>query len=355
MSKFMNSRFAGLTEYVPGEQPQDQPYIKLNTNESPFPPSPGVIAAVDSAALEQLRLYPDPDCKQLIRQLSERYAVKENGIFVANGSDDILNFCFMAFCDQNRPAVFPDVTYGFYEVYAALHGVPFRKIPLKEDFSVGIQDYLAVGSTVVLANPNAQTGLFLPLEAIEQVVCSNPDHVVVVDEAYVDFGGESAVPLTLKYDNLLVVQTFSKSRCLAGARLGFAVGAPSLVADLNKLKYSTNPYNINRLTQLMGIAALRDDGYYRKRCEDIMKTRAFTRDALRERGFAVTDSYANFLLAKSDRMPGEALYRYLKAHGVLVRHFDEPRIADFNRITIGARTQMEVLLQQIDAALTERR
>ena len=351
MSRFLSRRFAGLEEYVPGEQPRDQQYIKLNTNESPYPPSPGVLEAVNTAAVSQLNLYPDPDAGALTAALAAQYGVAPENIFLSNGSDDILNFCFMGFCDGG--VRFPDVTYGFYKVYAALHGVSYTTPPLRADFSVDPDDYCAAGETVVLANPNAQTGLALPLSEIERIVASNPDQMVVVDEAYVDFGAESAVPLTARYDNLLVVLTFSKSRSMAGARLGFAIGARPLIADLNKLKYSTNPYNLNRLTQLAGIAAIRDQAYYDENCRRIQDTRSRTRQALLAMGLSCTDSRSNFLLASSPDIPGGALYRKLKARGVLVRHFTDPRIENAVRITIGTPEQMETLLRTVNMLLDE--
>lgn len=349
MSKFLNDRFQGLTEYVPGEQPQDKVYIKLNTNESPFPPSPGVLKAVNTDEVKKLNLYPDPDCKQLVQALADRYAVGTENIFLTNGSDDILNFCFMGFCDAG--AIFPDITYGFYEVYANLYGIRYDTPALDRDLRVIPSDYYNAGKTVVLANPNAQTGVALPLGDIEEIVRQNPDHPVIIDEAYVDFGGESAVPLTKKYDNLLVVQTFSKSRSMAGARLGFAIGAKGLIADLNKLKYSTNPYNINRLTQLAGVAALKEDSYYADNCKEVMRVREYTREQLLSRGFTVTDSAANFLLAATDKMDGRALYRFLKDNGVLVRYLGMPRIERYNRITVGTKEQMQKMLETIDKAL----
>ncbi len=349
MSRFLNARFAGVAEYVPGEQPQDKVYVKLNTNESPFPPSRGVIAAVDTAAVEELRLYPDPDCKALTKALSSRYGVDTDMVFITNGSDDILNFCFMGFCDKG--ARFPDITYGFYEVYANLYGVPYETPALDGDFRIEPADYYEAGKTVVIANPNAQTGVALPLDSIEEIVCRNPDTLVVIDEAYVDFGAQSAVPLTKKYDNLLVVMTFSKSRSMAGARLGFAVGSKQIIADLNRLKYSTNPYNINRLTQIAGVAALKEDAYYMENCKEIIRVREWTRSELTKRGFTVTDSKSNFLLAAHPKIAGKALYQYLKDNGVLVRYLGMPRIENYNRITIGTEQQMQKMLAVIDAAL----
>lgn len=349
MSKFLNARFQGVAEYVPGEQPQDKVYIKLNTNESPFPPSAGVVAAIDTAAVENLRLYPDPDCKALTKALADRYEVDTDMVFITNGSDDILNFCFMGFCDNG--ARFPDITYGFYEVYANLYGVPYETPALDENFRIDPADYYDAGKTVVIANPNAQTGVALSLSEVEEIVRRNPDTPVVVDEAYVDFGAESAVPLTKKYDNLLVVMTFSKSRSMAGARLGFAIGSKALIADLNRLKYSTNPYNINRLTQLAGTAALNEDAYYMENCKEIVRVREWTRSELKKRGFAVTDSKSNFLLAAHPDIEGKALYQHLKDNGVLVRYLGMPRIKNYNRITIGTEQQMAKMLAVIDAAL----
>ena len=349
MSTFLNARFAGVAEYVPGEQPQDKAYIKLNTNESPFPPSKGVVAAVNAAQVERLRLYPDPDCKALTKALADRYGVDTDMVFITNGSDDILNFCFLGFCDAG--AVFPDITYGFYEVYANLYGVPYETKALDERFCIRPTDYYNAGKTVVLANPNAQTGVALPLTAIEEIVRQNPDNLVVVDEAYVDFGAQSAVSLTKTYDNLLVVMTFSKSRSMAGARLGFAIGNSALIADFNRLKYSTNPYNINRLTQLAGEAALLEDAYYMDNCQEIIRVREWTREQLEIRGFTVTDSKSNFLLAAHPAVNGKALYQFLKDNGVLVRYLGMPRIVNYNRITIGTQEQMQKMLDVIDTAL----
>lgn len=351
MSRFLSRRFAALEEYVPGEQPRDQQYIKLNTNESPYPPSRGVLNAISTNEVAKLNLYSDPDAKELTAALAETYQVGPENIFLSNGSDDILNFCFMAFCDAG--VVFPQVSYGFYEVYANLHGVPFEKIPLNADFSIRANDYCGVNRAVVLANPNAQTGLALPLADIERIIRSNPKNAVVVDEAYVDFGGASAAALIGVYDNLLVVQTYSKSRSMAGARLGYAIGCKALIADLNKLKYSTNPYNLNRLTQLAGIAALRDQAYYDENCRRIIETRAYTRDALLALGFTCTDSRANFLLASSPDISGGALYRRLKEMGILVRHFSDPEIENHVRITIGTREQMDALLCAVRSILKE--
>ena len=346
MSRYFTDKFASLTPYTPGEQPRDMQYVKLNTNESPFPPSGGVAAAV-AAECGRLQLYSDPESTALRAKLAEVYGVKPTQVLVSNGSDEALNFAFMAFADERSPLAFPDITYGFYPVFAELNHIPYTQIPLKEDFSIDPADYMGIGKTVVIANPNAPTGLCLPLAEIEKIVKSNPDNVVIVDEAYVDFGGESAVKLVDSYENLLVIQTFSKSRSMAGARLGFAIGSQQLIADLNTLRYSTNPYNVNRMTEFAGVAALEEDDYYKQNAQTIMANRRWTTQQLETLGFTVLPSKANFLFAKSDRIDGEKLYKELKARGVLVRHFTKERIAPFVRITVGTMAQMEKLIQTI--------
>ena len=341
MSRFINQTYASLEAYTPGEQPKDMKYIKLNTNESPFPPSAGVIKAVEENA-DKLNLYPDPECAELKDELAKLYGVKRENVYVSNGSDDILNFFFLGFCDGG--AIFPDITYGFYKVYAELYGVNYEKVPLLEDFNVNPEDYMNVGKNVVIANPNAPTGLTLGLEKIEEILKSNRDNMVLVDEAYVDFGGESCVPLTKEYKNLLVVGTFSKSRSMAGARLGFAIADKEIISDLEKIKYSTNPYSINRLTLAAGVAAVKDNAYYMDNCKLVVAAREYTTSALRNFGFRVLDSKANFIFAESDRISGKELYEKLKARGILVRYFGSDRISNFVRITIGTKEQMEALL-----------
>ena len=349
MSRFINERFDALEEYTPGEQPQDKKYIKLNTNESPYPPSNKVLEAVSKSEVADLRLYCDPDCSKLKNAMAELFKVTENNIFLSNGSDDILNFAFMAY--GQKGAVYPDITYGFYSVFAELHGVESEIIPLKEDFTIGIDDYKNKGKLVVIANPNAPTGIALSLSEIEEIVKQNPASVVLIDEAYVDFGGESCYKLTEKYENLLCVGTFSKSRSLAGGRLGFAIANENLIKDLEKIKYSTNPYSINRLTQVAGFATIKDNDYYLENCEKIVKTREFATEELRKLGFEVLPSKANFIFAKSDKIGGFELYQKLKEKGVLIRHFEKERIKDFNRITIGTMGEMEILIEKIKEIL----
>ena len=327
-------------------------YIKLNTNESPFPPSKKAVMAAAEAA-EGLQLYSDPECALLTEKMAKTLGLNRNQVLMTNGSDEILNFAFMAFCDEHRPAVFPDITYGFYPVFAELNRVPYTEIPLNPDFTINVGDYIGVGKTVFIANPNAPTGIALPLSDIESIVRSNPDNVVVIDEAYVDFGAESAVSLTRRYDNLLVTQTFSKSRSLAGARLGFGIGCPSLIRDLNTIKYSTNPYNVNRMTMAAGIGALTDRKYFADNCRAIEQTREWTSDELRALGFTVLDSKANFVFAAHGRISGKELYLKLKQNGILVRHFDSARLTDFNRITIGSMKQMRTLISTIKKILED--
>ena len=349
MSRFLNEQYRAMEAYTPGEQPRDMQYIKLNTNESPYPPAPSVVEAMTGEQVELLRLYSDPTAKNLKERLAGLYGVKPENVFVSNGSDEVLNFAFMAFGGQG--AVFPDISYGFYEVYAELYGINAEKIPLEEDFSVDYKKYCGKNKLVVIANPNAPTGMTIPVWQIEEIVKSNPDSPVLIDEAYVDFGGESCLQLVAKYDNLLVTRTFSKSRCLAGGRLGYAFASPAIIADLEKIKYSTNPYNINRLTLLLGEKTVEAEGYYQEKCAEIQKTRAWTVEQLEGLGFSVLPSKANFIFVKTDKMDGGELYRKLKERGILVRHFTNPTICQYNRVTIGTKEQMETLIDTIKEVL----
>lgn len=344
MSRFFSNKYAALVPYTPGEQPKDRKFVKLNTNESPFSPSPLTVRSAKLAAMN-LQLYSDPECTPLVNIACEKFGIEKDEILFTNGSDEILNFAFMAFCDAEHPAVFPDITYGFYKVFAALNGVPFTEIPLKDDFSVDVDAFVGVGKTVFIANPNAPTGKCLSLDEIERIVAGNPDNVVVIDEAYVDFGGESAVKLTRKYDNLLVTQTFSKSRALAGGRLGFGIGCKSLIRDLNTVKYSTNPYNVNSMTMAAGVGALQDEKYFTENCQTICQNREWTTEQLENIGFTVIKSKANFVFAAHPEIGGKDLYEQLKENGILVRHFETPRLKDYNRITIGSMQQMQQLIK----------
>ena len=350
MSRFFSERFSDLEPYVPGEQPKDQQYIKLNTNENAFPPHPAAAEAAEREA-GRLHLYPDPECSELRKTLAERTGLSPEELVIVNGSDEVLNFAFMAFCDRHIPAVFPDITYGFYPVFARLNQVSFREIPLREDLTIRPEDYYHAAGTIFLANPNAPTGIALSRAQIEGILQANPYNAVVVDEAYVDFGAESCLPLIREYDNLLVTQTFSKSRSLAGGRLGFGAANPDMIRDLETIRYSTNPYNINRMTLAAGKACLENDEYNMNNCRTIAATRDKTRKALEKLGFEATDSRANFLFVRHPAIGGEALYRKLKERGILVRHFNAERIRDYNRISIGTPEQMEVLVREAGAIL----
>ena len=352
MSRFFSKRYSSLVPYTPGEQPKELQYIKLNTNESPFPPSNTVIQAVKTEA-GNLQLYSDPDSTELVNKLAETYNVSPEQVIVNNGSDETLNFAFMAFADEKHPLAFPDITYGFYPVFAELNHIPYSTIPLNGKLEINPDDFVGIGKTIVIANPNAPTGLSLTINEVEKITKSNPNNIVIIDEAYVDFGGESAIPLVDKYENLLVVQTFSKSRSLAGARLGYGIGSKKLIEDLNTIKYSTNPYNVNRMTSAAGIAALHDSVYYQNNCAEIAKVREFTIAELRKLDFHVTDSKANFVFAKSNDISGIHLYTELKKRGILIRHFDTEKISDYNRITVGTMQQMKILIKEITEILKE--
>ncbi|SFG29842.1 histidinol-phosphate transaminase [Oribacterium sp. WCC10] len=362
MSKFFNSLYKELEPYTPGEQPQDKQYVKLNTNESPFPPAPGVIAAVNSKEAEDLRLYSDPELKPLKAQLAETFSVDTKNVFVGNGSDECLNYAFMAFGEDGF--AFPDVTYSFYKVIADLNHVEKDIRPLKADFTVDIEAFLGekdengnfkgIGRGIVIANPNAPTGIAISLQDVSRICEANRDHVVIIDEAYVDFAeeGTSAVALVGKYENLLVTQTFSKSRSMAGARVGFSIGSEALIQDMETLRNSNNPYNVNRISMKCAVEALRDKAYFDMNCQKIKENRAYTKTALEGLGFRVLPSETNFLFAESNMIEGGELYKALKDRGVLVRHFNDPKISNFNRITIGSREEMDVLLDAISQILS---
>ena len=348
MSRYLDSKFAALLPYVPGEQPKDRPYIKLNANESPYPPSPLVLEALRSEEAAALNLYPDAACRELTALLAEHLGVGEGNILLANGSDDILNFCFLAFCE--RGVVFPDISYGFYEVFADLYHIDVLRPKMGAGLTIDPADYTGTGRCVVIANPNAQTGVALPLEAVEGIVKGSPESVVVVDEAYVDFGGETAVPLVGKYENVLVVRTFSKSASLAGARLGYAVGPEEIIEDLKKLKYSTNPYSVNRTALIAGAAAIRDWSYSAENCRSIASERERLASELKARGFELTDSRTNFVLAKPRGIGAKAYMEALRERGILIRYLGGA-LADRVRITIGTPGQMDALLEATDEIL----
>jgi len=353
MSRFISKEADALAPYTPGEQPQDQQYIKLNTNESPFPPSPKVMKALTRAEVLKLNLYSDPTCAALNAAIAKHFELQPENVLSGNGSDEVLAFAFRAFCGEGKGVAFADITYGFYKSQVALFGLEATRIPLREDFTLNVDDYMDFPGTIVIANPNAPTGIAVPRADIQRLLEADPDRVVIVDEAYVDFGAESCVPMIFRYDNLLVVQTMSKSRSLAGGRVGYALGSPALVEALNRVKYSFHPYNVNRLSMLAGAAAVEDDAYFQKCTAAVAGNREWTRKELEALGFTVLPSSANFLFAKSDSVPGGELYRRLKENGILVRWFDADRIRDYVRITIGSLEQMVALVDQLDQMMQE--
>lgn len=351
MSRFLSQAAAVLSPYTPGEQPQDRTYVKLNTNESPFPPSPKVVEALSKTEAERLYLYSDPTCKVLCDAIAKRNGLAPEQAIAGNGSDELIAFALRAFCGRETSVAFADITYGFYQVWAKLYGLHANVIPLREDFTLAIDDYLDVPETIIITNPNAPTGIAVPPSEIERLLRANRNRLVLVDEAYVDFGAKSVVQLIAKYDNLLVLQTFSKSRSLAGARIGFAMGSQELIADLNRIKYSFNPYNVNRLSLVAGAAAMADESYFTACTHAITDTRAWTTARLEALGFTVLPSTANFVFARTDKISGGELYQSLKENGILVRHFDQPRIKDWCRITIGSPEQMCQFIQTLEKIL----
>ena len=353
MSRFFSSKYSDLEAYVPGEQPSDMSrYVKLNTNESPFPPSPKALEYAQKNT-RTLNLYSDPQSQLLTQAIAKTYDVDPDMVLVTNGSDEILNFAFMAYTDKENPALFAEITYGFYPVFAQLNASPYVTIPLREDFSLCVDDYIGRVGTVFIANPNAPTGVTLKVSEIERLVKADPNRIVVVDEAYVDFGAQSCIPLTKKYKNLMVCQTFSKSRSFAGGRLGYGIASKEIISDLNTIKYSTNPYNVNSMTSAMGIGILSDEVYTKDNCMTIIENRDYTVDALKKLDFQVLPSCANFIFVSSDQIEGGKLYKRLKDKGVLVRHFTKERISNWCRVSIGSRKNMEFFIEKVTEILAE--
>lgn len=344
MSRFLNSKYNTLKPYAPGEQPQNPGLIKLNTNESPFPPSPKVIEAITALEMNKLRLYPDPESSMLVKAISKYYDIPKNRITVGNGSDELLAFSFMLFQNENRKIYFPDITYGFYKVYAEVFGANAEVKPLDDNLMIDPKDYCNVDGTIVIANPNSPTGAVLSLDDIEKILKANKNNLVIIDEAYVNFGADTSVPLIDKYDNLLVIQTFSKDRNLAGARIGMAFGHEEVIKDLNKMKYSFNPYNVNRFSMLAGTASIEDKAYFDACTETIQQTRQeFVKD-MEALGFFIVPSLANFVLVKHHQISGADYYQVLKDKNILARHFENERIKDYVRITIGQKEDMDALV-----------
>ena len=348
MKEFWSSRIRSLTPYTPGEQPKERRYIKLNTNENPYPPSPRAIAAIQAEAGDSLRLYPDPEAGALVHALAERYGLREDQVFVGNGSDEVLAFAFQAFFDPGSTIVFPDITYSFYPVYAGMFGIQYRTVPLNRDFSLPVKAFFGGNDGVVLANPNAPTGMEAAQHDLRSILEHNPDVAVIVDEAYVDFGGTSALPLIDTYPNLLVVQTTSKSRALAGLRVGFAFGNANLIAALNCVKNSINSYTLDRLAIAGATAAVEDEDYFAAQCRKVVATRDRTARRLAELGFHVLPSKSNFLFVSHPERPARELFSALRARGILVRYFNAARIDNYLRISIGTDEEMTQLVQAME-------
>lgn len=334
-----------VVPYVPGEQPQESNLIKLNTNENPYPPAPGVIRALEQFDTDRLRLYPEPDCKVLVNAIAEYYGLNSSRVFVGVGSDDVLAMIFMTFFNSEKPILFPDITYSFYDVWADMLRIPYEVKPLDENFLIKKEDYYGENGGVIFPNPNAPTGILMELSEIEEIVEHNRDVIVVVDEAYIDFGGKSALPLIEKYDNLLVVQTFSKSRSLAGMRIGFAMGNEKLIKYINDVKYSFNSYTMNQTALALGVEAIKDKGYFEETRQKVIATREWTKGELKKLGFSFGDSMSNFIFAAHESVPAKELFEALKKEHIFVRYFSKERISDYLRISIGTREEMETLIR----------
>ena len=333
-----------VVPYTPGEQPNKPQMIKLNTNECPYPPAPGVEKAMREYNADKLRLYPDPNCSVLVKELADYYKVNQNQMFVGVGSDDVLAMAFLTFFNSEKPIIFPDITYSFYDVWAKLYHIPFEKKPLDQDFRIKKEDYFCENGGVIIANPNAPTGVLESVEMIEEIIKANQDVVVIVDEAYVDFGGESALPLIEKYDNLLVVQTFSKSRAMAGMRIGFAMGNERLIRYLNDAKFSFNSYTLTIPTLILGAEAVKDDEYFKETLRKIIGTRERVKTELKKLGFHFPDSYSNFIFATHEKVPAIEIKEALQKEDIYVRHFMLDRIDNYLRISIGTDEEMDRLL-----------
>ena len=347
MNKFWNEKVKNIKPYVPGEQPKDKKYIKLNTNESPYPPAPGVKKAISESDAGDLRLYPDPDVSELKKEIAAYYNLNEDQIFVGNGSDEVLAFSYMAFFNKNDNIYYSDITFSFYTVYSDLFDLNENLIPLEKNYEINIKDYKNLDGGIIIANPNAPTSIGLKLNDIEDIIKNNINNIVIIDEAYIDFGGESAYSLINRYDNLLVIQTFSKSRSLAGMRLGFALGNKELIDGLKRIKFSFNSYTINRMSIVSGIEAIKDKKYFEEMSKKIITTREKTAVELKKIGFEVLDSKANFLFIRHKNVPGSDLYQKLREEGVLVRYFNKKNIDDFIRVTIGTDNDMDIFIKKI--------
>lgn len=334
--------------YVPGEQPKENDIIKLNTNENPYPPSPNAVKALEHFDTNKMRLYPDPDSQILVEALAERYGLKSSQVFVGVGSDDVLSMAFMTFFNSDKPVLFPDITYSFYDVWADVYRIPYKQISLDENFRINPDDYCCDNGGIIFPNPNAPTGVLEGLSMIEKIIKSNPDSIVIIDEAYIDFGGESCLPLIEKYDNLLVVQTFSKSRSMAGMRIGFAMGNEKLIKYMNDVKFSVNSYTMNPVTQICGAESVKDEVYFKKTVDKIIATREDAKIKLKNLGFNFPDSKSNFIFASHNTKPANEIFDELKKRKIFVRYWNKPRISNYLRITVGTPEEMTSLLNALE-------
>lgn len=341
-----------VVPYTPGEQPRDKDIIKLNTNENPYPPAPAVRELLDNYDVSSMRLYPNPDSEVLVNALAERYGLKPSQVFVGVGSDDVISMAFMTFFNSGKPILFPDVTYSFYDVWADVYRIPYRTCPLREDFTINPDDYRQENGGIIFPNPNAPTGVLESQDMIEDIIKANPDSVVMIDEAYIDFGGKSCLPLIEKYENLLVVQTFSKSRSMAGMRIGFAMGSEKLIKYMNDVKFSVNSYTMNSITQICGAEAVRDEKYFTETVGRIIKTREYSKKKLAEMGFEFTDSMSNFIFASHKEKNAGYIFEELKKRKIFVRYWNKPRINNYMRITVGTDEEMNALFKALEEILT---
>lgn len=333
--------------YVPGEQPKENDIIKLNTNENPYPPSPKAVEALKSFDCSRMRLYPDPNSDILVNSLAKRYRVKPSQVFVGVGSDDVISMAFLTFFNSDKPILFPDITYSFYDVWADVYKIPYKTMPLDDNFRINKTDYFQENGGIIFPNPNAPTGVYESNEMIEKIVKANKNSIVIIDEAYIDFGGESCIGLTEKYDNLLVVQTFSKSRSMAGMRIGYAIGNEKLIKYMNDVKFSINSYTMNHVTQVCGAAAVEDEEYFIETIKKITDVRENTKKELKKLGFTFTDSKSNFLFAAHDKVKAETIFNELKSRKIYVRYWNKPRINNYLRISIGTAEEMEKLISAL--------
>ncbi len=342
-----------VVPYTPGEQPKDKDIIKLNTNENPYPPAPAVREILDNFDVSQMRLYPNPDSEILVNALAERYGVKPSQVFVGVGSDDVISMAFMTFFNSDKPVLFPDITYSFYDVWADVYRIPYKTCPLRDDFTINPDDYKQENGGIIFPNPNAPTGVLESVDMIEDIIKSNPDSVVMIDEAYIDFGGESCLPLIEKYENLLVIQTFSKSRSMAGMRIGFAIGNEKLIKYMNDVKFSVNSYTMNTVTQICGAETVRDEKYFQDTVNKIIEIREYSKKKLAELGFEFTDSMSNFIFAGHKTKDAGYIFEELKKRKIFVRYWNKPRINNYMRITVGTDEEMNALFKALEEILHE--